>query len=408
MNLSDVPFNRPDAHTYGYQPRELMKEVGKVPKDIIIGIPKDKNPYEYRVPLTPQAVELLVANGLKVIIESNAGTDSNYPDDQYLKAGAIVVANAIEIYKQSHIVVKISPPDFSELELMTEKQTLLSTLNIATRSREYIASLMSKRITAVGFEFIKDDKDNYPIVRSMSEIAGSVAITIAANYLSKSLGGKGVLLGGIVGISPAEVVILGAGTTGEYAAKAAMALGAQIKVFDNSISKLHELQRSLGAPIFTSVYHPQVMEKAMRSADVIIGALSLDNSSGWFMISEEMVKTMKPGSVIVDMSVDNGACFETSELTNLGKPTFIKHGVIHYCVPNLASTVSRTASIAISNVLTPILSETGYCGGVFSEIQINHGVRAGVYIFQGILTNAIVAKKFKLPSQNIDLLMATF
>ena len=407
MSLSEINPNEFGAFKTSFYPQPEMLEVENAKQQITIGILKELNPHEYRVPLTPLSVELLTANGHRVLVQSNIGAESNYLDSEYSEAGAEIKYTAEEVF-QADILIKIAPLTMPEMSLLRGKQTLISSLNLATQKKQYISKLIEKKITAIAFELIKDSRDSFPIVQSMSEISGSAAIITAANYLSKTSGGKGVLLGSAAGITPTEIIILGAGIAAEQAAKAAGALGAVVKVFDNSISKLRSLERHMGYPIFTSVYHPQVIEKALLSADVVIGALTLDDQGSWFTISEEMVKSMKPGSVIIDLSVDSGACFETSELTNLGKPTYQRYGITHYCVPNIASTVSRTASIALSNVLAPIVINIGERGGVAAELHSNTGVRNGVFIFRGILTNALIAKKFKMPSQNIDLLMAAF
>jgi alanine dehydrogenase len=292
---------------------------------------------------------------------------------------------------------------------MKERQTLVSSFQVFTHCDEpYIKGLMEKRITAIAFEKIEDEHQHYPAVRSMSTIAGTTCMLIAAEYLSNMRGGKGVMLGGVTGITPTEVVILGAGTVAEYAVRAAMGLGSEVKVFDHSIHKLRRLQNAVGQMIPTSIYHPKVILKALRSADVLIGAIRKEEQQQAFFISEEMVKEMKKGSVIIDISIDRGGCIETSELRTQVDPVFVKHGVIHYCVPNIPSRVARTASIAISNVFTPIIGGIGQFGGPTKHLKENVGLRHGVYLYIWILTSEAIGEKLGISSRDIDLLMAAF
>ena len=315
--------------------------------------------------------------------------------------------NRAEVYK-SDIILKIAPMMLEEIDLLSERQAVISSLHLNNQTREFIQKLIQKKTTAIAFENIKDEHNCYPVVRSMSTIAGNTSILIAAEYLSNFRGGKGVMLGGIPGITPAEVMILGAGTAAESAVRAALGLGAQVKVFDNSVHRLRRLQNNIGQRIYTSVFHKQVMERTLRSADVVIGALYLIEQGPRYIITEDMVKVMKKGAVIVDISIDQGGCIETSECRTQLDPVFTRHGVIHYCVPNLPSRVARTASIAISNVFAPLLLRMGEAGGVQRFLKDDPGVRNGVYIFNGILTNNYIGKHFDIPSKDIDLLMAAF
>jgi len=391
----------------GFLPQEEMLEIGKKKQKLVIGIPKENKKYESRVGLTPEAVEILVNNGHEVIIEKGAGAAANYTDNDYSENGAQIVDNKAEVF-QGDIILKIAPPTIEEIELFKTKQVLLSSLHFPSQSEEYIRKLMQKKVTAISFEGLKDRNDCYPVVRSMSEIAGTASIIIAADYLSNMHDGKGVLLGGISGITPTEVVILGAGTAGEYAARAAIGLGAFIKVFDYSVSNLRRLQANLSDRLFTSVFHPRVMKKHLKSADVVIGAMHFGDKSPQFLITEEMVKEMKKGAVIIDLSIDQGGCVETSECRTHSDPVYTKHGVIHYCVPNIASGIARTASIALSNVFNPILLSVADAGGVQKQLKGDIGLRHGVYIYNGILTNERIGNHFGIPSKDIDLLTAAF
>lgn len=389
-------------------PREEMLEVAKKQQKLIIGIPRENHQIESRVPLTPEAVELLTLNGHQVILESEAGIAANYQNRQYTEMGGIIADDRKEVFR-ADLVLKITPPTLEEIEMLSERSTIVSSYNLVTHSDDtYIRKLMEKRATAISFEGIQDEHNCYPVVRSMSGIAGTTSVLIAAQYLSNLRGGKGVMLGGITGITPSEVVILGAGTAAEYAVRAALGLGAIVKVFDQSIHRLRRLQETVGQRIPTSIFHPQVIRKALKSADVLIGAVRIDRYHNGFFVTEDMVKEMKPGAVIVDISIDRGGCIETSEPRTQQDPAFTRHGVVHYCVPNIPSAVSRTASIAISNVFAPLMLNTGSIGGIETHLREDPGFRKGVYIYKGILTSQQIGERFGIPSKDIELLMAAF
>lgn len=386
-------------------PQEETLEIGRKKGNLFIGIPKEISFQENRVALVPDAVSLLVNNGHHVIIESAAGKMANFQDHDYSEAGAQIVYNPADVYK-ADIILKVAPPSPEEIGMMQQKQTLISSLQLTVQPEDFIRQLMAKKITAIAFDWIKDQDGIYTVIRSMGEIAGSTSILIAAEYLSNVNNGQGAILGGISGISPTEVVILGAGTVGEFATRAALGLGASVKVFDNSIYRLRRLQSDIGTRIFTSVIQPRVLAKHLKTADVVIGAIRGEQGRTPCVVSEQMVSEMKTDSVIVDVSIDQGGCFETSEVTNHSRPVFRKHGVIHYCVPNIASRVSRTASFALSTIFTPILINIGEEGGVENMLRRDIGVRNGVYLYNGTLTNQVLGEMFKLPYQDINLLMA--
>ncbi|NSW44925.1 MAG: alanine dehydrogenase [Bacteroidales bacterium] len=377
-------------------------------KRFVIGIPAEESNEENRIALTPLTVDLLINNGHEVLIQSNAGKAANFFDHQFSDAGAIIVKNKEEIFAQSDVLVKVSPLTDAEIGLMHEGQILLSILHVHTKNRDYIQRLIQKRVTCIAFEYLKDENDCYPIVRSMSEIAGNTSILIAAEYLSNAHHGKGEMLGGITGVNPSEVVILGAGTAGEYAARTALGLGAIVKIFDTSAYKLKRLQNNIGQRIYTSVIHPVVLANALKTADVLIGALRVLEQGPRFYVTEEMIKLMKKGSVVIDISIDQGGCIETSRLTTHASPVFEKFGVVHYGVPNIASRVSRTASYALSNILAPLILDLGYAGSINNLIKQNKGYRNGVYVFNGILTNPYIGEIFDLQYKPIDLLLAAF
>ncbi|MBN1131550.1 MAG: alanine dehydrogenase [Bacteroidales bacterium] len=397
-----------NIHKEGLMPKEEILEVVKQQKSLKIGVPKENHAIESRVPLTPEAIEILIENGHEVILERGAGKASNYPDTDYSERGGLITDDRKEVFN-CDLLLKITPPTLQEIEWLKERQTLISSFQAQIHEDEgYVRGLMNKHVTAVAFEEIQDEHKCYPVVRSMSSIAGTTAVLIAAEYMSNVRGGKGVMLGGISGISPTEVVILGAGTVAEYAVRAAMGLGSNVKVFDHSIHRLRRLQSSVGQMIPTSIFHPKVIQKALRSAEVLIGAMRENERHYGFYITEEMVKEMKSGSIIIDVSIDHGGCVETSELRTQEDPVFTKYGVVHYCVPNIPSRVARTASIAISNVFSPLIVSTGLTGGIANQLKEDIGFRHGVYIYNGILTNDIIGKRFGIPSKDIDLLMAAF
>lgn len=389
----------------GFAPQEEMLEVARKKGKLYIGIPKEIAFQENRVPLVPDAVALLVNNGHRIVVEAGAGKAANFEDKDYSEAGAEIAYTPQDIYK-ADTIFKIAPPTFEEVEMMQPKQTLFSALQLSVQPQDFLRKLISKKLNCVAFDLIIDEAGIFPIIRAMGEIAGGASISIAAELLSNVNGGVGLILGGISGISPTEVVIIGAGTVGEFAARAALGLGATVKVFDNSTTKLRRMQSQLGSRVFTSVIVPKVLEKHLKTADVAIGATRATGRHTPCIVTEEMVAEMKTGSVIIDVSIDQGGVFETSEVTNHTNPTFRKHGVIHYCVPNINSRVARTASYALSNIFSQIVLHMGDEGGFDSIVRKDAGLRNGVYIYNGILTNQFLSEAFKLPFKDINLLMA--
>jgi alanine dehydrogenase len=387
-------------------PQEEMLEVKQKGQKIKIGIPSDFSKVEYRVPLTPQAVDLLVSYGHEIFIETNAGKSANYSDHEYREVGAIIVEKKEEVF-QCDIILRVAPFDSEEIDNLRGNQVVFSNMQMQSYCNESIEKLMKKKITTIAYEYFEDEDGYLPFVRQMSQISGITSITIASDYLSNSRNGKGVLFGDVTGITPAELVILGTSTAAEFAARAALGLGVLVKVFDTSVTELSNLEEKLGQRIFTSVFYPKVLKKALVSADVVIGATSF-NSTPKFKVSEEMVKVMKKGTVIIDLNVSQGGCFETSRCTDLNNPTYIEHGVVHYCVPNIPSIVARTASISLSNILIPILLSISDHGGIDNYIKSSKGFRKGVYIYHGILTNRDMGYRFNLPNQDINLLLAAF
>ncbi|RIH65812.1 alanine dehydrogenase [Mariniphaga sediminis] len=387
-------------------PQEEMLEIKSRGQKMKIGIPSDYSKVEYRVPLTPQAVDLLTSYGHEIFIEKDAGKMSSYTDKEYRAAGAVIVDKKEEVY-QCDIVLGVAPFGSEEIDLLRGNQAVLSNMQIQAHNSKSIQKLIQKKVTAIAFESIENEQGFLPIVHQMSQIAGATSVTLASEYLSNAHNGKGVLFGEVTGITPAELVIIGTSTAAEYAARAALSLGVLVKVFDTSVYDLSKLEEKLGRRIFTSVFYPKVLRKALISADAVIGAMQF-NTTPKFKVSEDLVKQMKEGSVIIDLNASQGGCFETTKCTDLHNPTYIKHGVVHYCVPNTQAIVARTASISLSNILIPILLAIGESGGVHNYIKNSKGFRKGVYIYHGILTNPEVGRLFNLSAKDIDLLLAVF
>lgn len=401
--MSKKPYISP---SFSYVPLEETLEIAPRKKQLFIGIPKETAFQENRVPLTPDAVSVLVNDGHDVAVEHGAGDGSFYFDNDYSEAGARIVYDKRDLYKATTII-KAAPISEDEVALLQPGQVVISPIHMPLLKAETIEQLVAKKIIAVAFESIKDDNGANPIVRSMSEIAGNYAILTAARYLGNTDNGKGVLLGGISGVAPARVLIIGAGVVGEFAARAAFGLGASVKIFDNSIYRLMRLQNNIGRRCFTSVLDPVILAEELRNADVAIGAMKPVSGITPVVVTEQMVSNMKAGSVIIDVSMDRGGCFETSRLTSHEKPIFKKYDVIHYCVPNIASGVSRTASRAISNVLMGIMQQSADMGGVEGLIHAKSGIRRGVYLYKGCITNAPIAKRFGFKYTDLDLLLSS-
>jgi alanine dehydrogenase len=384
-------------------PQAEMLEIKKRKGELFIGLPKETYLGEKRVCLTPDAVTALTAHGHRIVIETGAGDGANYTDKEYSEAGAKISYDTEEAFK-CNIVLKVAPPNNEEIGYLNPQTILISSLQLKTQNKEYFESLAKKKITAVAFDYIKDEHNTYPVVKSLSEIAGTASILIAGELMSGVNKGNGLLFGNIGGVPPTSVVIFGAGTVGEYAARTALGLGARVKVFDNSISKLRKLQHCLPAPIYTSTIQPKSISKALMRCDVAIGAIRGKNRSPIVAV-ETMIEQMKEGAIIVDVSIDRGGCFETSNVTSHNSPTFVKHGVTHYCVPNIPSRYARTASVSISNIFTPYLINIAEEGGFENSARFDKSLRNGMYFYHGILTNRTVADWFDLPFRDINLLI---
>jgi alanine dehydrogenase len=398
MPITNTPFTKQQL-----LPQEEKLEVGRKKSELFIGIPKETCFQERRICLTPDAVNSLTYHGHRVMIEAGAGESSSYSDKEYTEAGAEVTNDTKKVFS-CPMILKVEPATTAEIAMMNPQTILISAIQIKTRKKKYFEALSKKKITALAFEYIKDEDGSYPAVKSLSEIAGTASILIAAELMITNEFGKGLLFGNITGVPPTDVVILGAGTVGEFAAKTAIGLGASVKVFDNSITKLRRLQNNLNQRIFTSTIQPKSLLKALRRCDVAIGAMRGKERCP-IIVTETMVEHMKNGAVIVDVSIDTGGCFETSEVTTHEKPTFVKNNVVHYCVPNIPSRYSKTASLSISNIISPYLMKIADDGGIEMALRFDKGLKNGVYMYHGILTNSAIGEWFDLPNNDINLIV---
>jgi len=384
-------------------PKPEMLEIQNHKDELYIGIPKETHFEEKRICLTPSAVEALTSNGHRIVVESGAGGGTNYSDKDYSEAGAKISYNPDDVFA-CNIILKIEPPSIDEIKMINPQSVLFSAMQIKTQTKEYFKALAEKRITAIAFDYIQDTHGIFPLVKSLSEIAGIASILVAAEIMNTNNIGNGLLLGNIGGVPPSKVVIIGAGTVGEFAAKSALGLGASVEVFDNSLTKLRSLQHRLPFPIATSTIQPKNLLKSLKDCDVAIGALR-GKARTPVVVDESMVEQMKDGAVIIDVSIDNGGCFETSEVTTHSNPTIVKHGVIHYCVPNIPSRYSRTASVSISNIFTPYLLNIGEMGGLENAARFDKSLQKGMYFYHGILSNKNIGEWFNLPFTDINLLI---
>ena len=384
-------------------PQEETLEIARQKGRLYIGIPREAYFQEKRICLTPDAVSAVVNNGHRVLIEEGAGIDSGFTDKDYSEAGAEITADTKKVFS-CPIVLKVEPPTLDELDYMQQNAVLISALQLKTRKKPYFEKLAKKKITALAFEFIKDGEHSYPAVQALSEIAGSASVLIAAEIMANAKDGNGLLFGNISGVPPVEVVVIGAGTVGEFAVRSALGMGANVKVFDSSLIKLRNIQTNVGRILYTSTMQPKNLMKALLRCDVAIGAVRGQNRAP-IVVTDAMVQKMKKGAVIIDVCVDMGGCFETTEMTSHDKPTFIKHNVIHYGVPNIPARYPKTASISISNIFTPYILQIAECGGLENAIRFDNGLKNGLYFYRGMLTNKAIAEWFDMPFSDLNLLI---
>ena len=402
--------NASDSQTHGFFiPKELLQEIGKMGNHTVIGMPKERVRGERRLVLTPEAVELLVGYGFHILVESGAGLGINYSDNHYSEAGAEIVETPSEVY-HADLILKVLPPLPEEVAMMRQKTTICSFVPFYLLRQETYQMLINKRITAIAYDYWQDEDLRYqPIMSAMAEIEGYTSISIASDLLTNNHGGKGILLGGVAGVSPTEVVILGAGNAGTNAARAALALGASVKVFDNNVYRLRQIQRTLGPSLFTSNLHPNVLRNVFQRADVVIGALHIDNPERRFVIAEGLVEIMKKGALVIDLRMNQGGCFETTCCLSPSDPDiFEQYGVLHFCKPFISNYVARTTSMAFSNLLIPVLSELEHFGNMQNLIKVNQGVKKGVYLYCGKPVNDYISDRFNMRSNNIDIYLTAF
>lgn len=391
----------------GLMTMEKPSALGEKHTSLRIGVPAEISNEERRVALAPSGVAALVANGHEVYVEKSAGAQAHFSDSEYAELGAEIVENPAQLYSKCTLIVKVGPPVGDELNLLQEKQILISALHLGHTTPEFLQQLMALRITGIGFEFIRDPDGTLPIVRMMHEIMGSMSVQIAARYLESSEGGKGIMMGGISGVPPSTVVILGAGVVGEWAARTALGYGAHVIVLDTDLSALRSLEHYLDRRITTAMASSQYLKRAVLSADVVIGAIMSDGARSPMLVTEEMVKAMRPGTVIVDAVIDQGGCIETSRPTTHSQPIYRKHGVIHYCVPNMPSNAARTATYALTNVIVPYLVQIGEAGSINEALWRNAGLRNGTYVYRRHLTKKSLATMFGMPHRDIELLITS-
>ncbi len=403
-DVNPVPGMGPSEQ---YVTQEKMAPTDSRKQQLKIGIPKETMYDERRVPLVPESVALLVQQGHTIIIEREAGMAAGFTDLEFTEAGATITKSKQEVFA-CDAVIKVTPPTHEEIGMMESRKLLISALNFCGRDRNYFTALLKKKTTAISYECIRDKSGRFPVMQSISEIVGRGSIFIAASLLADPRYGKGAMLGGFPGITPSEIVIVGAGTVAMSAAGTALQMGAQVKVFDNNIYKLRAITSQLGPSVFTSIIQPKVLEKAIKCADVVIGALLAKNDQMPYVVPEEMVKSMKPGAVVLDISIDQGGVFETSKQTSHQQPTHTAHGITHYCVPNIASKYARTSSYALSNYFTPMLSRMGDYTNLNQFILDDQGLLEAIYMYQGILTHNAASRRFNIPGQDINLLLAAF
>lgn len=402
-----MEINPFDTEQLGIKTLEKSLMKSKSARSLKIGLPKETSNDERRISLTPGGVSILVANGHEVYLEKNAGIDAHFSDSDYAEAGAEISYSAEELFRVSEMIVKVAPPTPTELGWMQPNQILLSAIHLGHTSHEFLDTLIKKGVCAIGYEYIKSEDTEFPIVRMMHEITGSMSVQIASHYLENNSDGQGIMLGGISGIPPATVAILGAGITGEYAARTALGYGAQVFVMDNNLAMLRRLENALDRRIITATANHQYLSTALEFADVVIGAAMTEGERAPCWVTEPMVQAMKPGSVIVDTVIDQGGCISTSVPTTHSNPVFRKHDVVHYCVPNIPSNVARTATYALNNVIVPYLIELGDAGGIHDCLWQNTALRNGTYIYKKHLTKKGLAEQFKMSYRDIEMLIAS-
>jgi alanine dehydrogenase len=389
-----------------YETQVETLEVAGSNEGVLIGVLKEDFIQENRVALVPNSIRTIAGYGHSIVVESGSGEKARYSDDDYAAAGAKVTKSKAEVFK-CEIIIKSSPLSVDEINQLSAGQIVFTMLPLPLITKEYLEKLKEKYVIALAFDYLQNQDGSFPVLRIMGEIAGRIAIQTASELLSIHSGGRGVLLGGVSGVPPAKVLILGAGVVGQHATQTALALGASVRIFDNDIDKIIRLQDKIGRQLHTSSINPQYLAYQLTSADVVISAMHGKKGRAPVLVSEEMVSNMKEGSIIIDVSIDQGGCIETSEMTTHKKSTFVKHGVIHYCVPNMASKVPRTSSLAISNVITPAILGLASSTRLVDLLYGNQGLLRGIYVYDGHITNQYLANHFELKYTALELLLTS-
>lgn len=364
---------------------------------MLIGLPKEIKDNEDRVGLTPAGVRALTEQGHSVVVQAGAGVGSSFEDDAYIDAGAEIVSDASKVFERADMIVKVKEPLPSEYALLKDGSLLFTYLHLAAADPELTTTLMNKKIAAVAYETVQLEGGDLPLLTPMSEVAGRVAVQVGAHFLEKPYGGRGVLLGGVPGVSPADVVIVGGGIVGLNAAEMAIGMGAQVTIIDRDASRLRYIDTIFGGRIKKLMSNTHNIAESVRQADLLIGAVLIPGAKCPHLVTEEMVTTMRSGSVIVDVAVDQGGCIETIDhSTTHSNPTYVKHGVVHYAVANMPGVVPRTSTLALTNVTLPYAIELA-TKGFGQAIEQDKALAGGVNTVNGCCTHAAVAEALHVP-----------
>lgn len=359
---------------------------------MLIGVPKEIKNHEYRVGLTPAGVRELIAHGHQVLVEQNAGAAIGLADGDYARAGATMIAIASEIFARAELIVKVKEPQPHECALLRADQILFTYLHLAA-DRDLTQRLLDSKVTGIAYETVTDVRGALPLLAPMSEVAGRMAIQAAAHHLEKAQGGRGVLLGGVPGVAPAQVIVLGGGVVGLNAARIALGMGAKVTIIDKSIARLRELDDAFGPRLHTLYSTTDAIEHLLPHADVVVGAVLIPGAAAPKLITRAMLKLMQPGSVLVDVAIDQGGCFETSKPTTHQDPTYVVDNIVHYCVANMPGAVARTATFALTNATLPYVLKLANAG-LKNSLQSDAGFRNGLNLYAGNITLRAVAELF--------------
>jgi alanine dehydrogenase len=356
---------------------------------MVIGVPREHRPFEYRVGMTPVGISLLTALGHQCYVDAGAGIGSGFSDAEYEKAGARIAYSADEVYRRADLILKVQRPTEEEVSWLSGNQTIMAFMMLVSARENRVRAMEAKDITAIAYELIEEDDGTLPVLYPLSQIGGRMTAQIAAEYLKNDKGGKGILLGGIAGVPPAEVAIVGAGVVGMNATQAFLGLGARIILLDRDLRKLQTAQDRFDGQITTMVSHDFNLAKVCTFADVLVGAVQVPRQRASQIVTRRMVQSMRPGSLVIDMAIDQGGCVETSRPTRHDEPTFVAENVIHYCVPNVPGVVGRTATHAYLNAAWPYIKLIAE-EGVDSALEHNDVLRRGVAMRGGELVEIVL------------------